>query len=269
MGRSASGDTARVLVISGSVGAGHDGAAAELIERLRGHGVSAERRDFLDAVPWFARFVLREGYTLSIGYAPALFDWVFDSLERSGWVQRLTLGLCQLARRRVRRWARGYPVVVSTYPLASQALGQLRAAGELDAVTATFLTDPAVHRMWVHPDVDHHLTVTEATSRMGRLVYRTAMRPVGGLVSARFTSGCPPTSAANCAPSSGCAPTCRSRWWSPAHSALATYRQRCARSPAPRPPRCWCCAGATRSCVPSWTPAPGWSRSAGGTTCPP
>jgi len=77
--------------------------------------------------------------------------------------------------------------VVSTYPLASQTLGQLRAAGELDAVTVTYLTDPAVHRMWVHPAIDHHLTVTDATSRMGRLAYRTPMRPVGGLVPVRFT----------------------------------------------------------------------------------
>jgi UDP-N-acetylglucosamine:LPS N-acetylglucosamine transferase len=40
--------------------------------------------------------------------------------------------------------------------------------------------------MWVHPHIDHHLTVTEATSRMGRLMYRTVMRPVGGLVPTRF-----------------------------------------------------------------------------------
>ncbi|WP_445183893.1 glycosyltransferase [Pseudonocardia sp. Cha107L01] len=187
MGRSTAGVTARVLVISGSVGAGHDGAADELIARLRGLGVRADRRDYLDAVPWFARIVLREGYTLSVGHAPRFFDWLFNKLETAGWVQRITLGLCFAARRRVRRWALGYPVVVSTYPLASQTLGQLRGAGALDAVTATYLTDPAVHRMWVHPGVDHHFTVTEATSRMGRLVYRTPMRPVGGLVSARFS----------------------------------------------------------------------------------
>lgn len=185
MGRSARGE-ARVLVISGSVGAGHDGAADELISRLRGHGVVADRRDYLDAVPRLARLVLRDCYPLSVGHAPWLFDWVFAKLERSGWVQGLTLGLCRLATGRVRRWSRGYPVVVSTYPLASQTLGRLRATGRLDAVTVTYLTDPAVHRMWVHPGIDHHLTVTEATSRMGRLVYRTAMQPVGGLVSPRF-----------------------------------------------------------------------------------
>lgn len=189
MGLFVSGGTARILVISGSVGAGHDGAADELIARLEAHGVSAERRDYLDAVPRLARLVLRDGYSLSVGCAPWLFEWLFVSLESSNWVQRLTLGLCRVARRHVRRWARGYPVVVSTYPLASQTLGQLRALGRLDATTVTFLTDPAVHRMWVHPEVDHHLTVTEATSRMGRLMYRTPMQPVGGLVSARFGTG--------------------------------------------------------------------------------
>jgi len=51
MGRSTAGSTARVLVISGSVGAGHDGAADELIARLRNLGVRADRRDYLDAVP--------------------------------------------------------------------------------------------------------------------------------------------------------------------------------------------------------------------------
>jgi UDP-N-acetylglucosamine:LPS N-acetylglucosamine transferase len=191
MGRSTR-SQARVLVVSGSVGAGHDGAAFELINRLRERGVSAEYRDYLDAVPKAARVVLRHGYTLSIGYAPKFFDWLFVNLERSGWVQRVTLGLCHVARLRMRRWVRGYPVVVSTYPLASQTLGQMRAAGTLDAVTVTFLTDPAVHRMWVHPEIDHHLTVTEATSRMGRLMYRTPMQPVGGLVPTRFDERLPP-----------------------------------------------------------------------------
>lgn len=184
-------DPPPVLVISGSVGAGHDGAADELIARLHRLGVRTRRRDYLDAVPRFARAILRHGYTLSIGYAPGFFEWLFVSLERAGWVQRITLALCWLARPRVRRWARGCRVVVSTYPLASQTLGQLRASGALPAIAVTYLTDPAVHRMWVHPDVDLHLTVTEATARMGRLAYRTPMRSVGGLVSTRFVASRP------------------------------------------------------------------------------
>lgn len=186
MGGRAAGAAARVLVISGSVGAGHDGAADELISRLAKLDIAADRRDYLDALPRVFRYLLRDGYRLSIGYAPQFFAWMFANLEHAGWVQRVALGLCQLAQRPVLRWVGDHDVVVSTYMLASQTLGQLKEAGRLDATLVTFLTDPAVHRLWVHPAVDHHVTVTEATARMGHLVYRTPMQAVGGLVSPRF-----------------------------------------------------------------------------------
>jgi processive 1,2-diacylglycerol beta-glucosyltransferase len=186
MNGQAAGTAARVLVISGSVGAGHDGAADELISRLVKVGVAVDRRDYLDALPQVFRYMLRDGYRLSVGYVPAFFDWMFAHLEHAGWVQRVALGLCRMAQRHVLRWVGDHDVVVSTYMLASQTLGQLKEAGLVDATLVTFLTDPAVHRLWVHPAVDHHVTVTEATARMGHLVYRTPMRAVGGLVSPRF-----------------------------------------------------------------------------------
>ncbi|MGH3842214.1 MAG: MGDG synthase family glycosyltransferase [Pseudonocardiaceae bacterium] len=175
-----------MLVISGSVGAGHDGAADELISRLAKLGVAADRRDYLDALPRICRYILRDGYRLSIGYWPAFFDWLFANLERTGWVRRVTLWLCKVAQPDVLRWVGDHDVVVSTYMLSSQTLGQLKEAGQLNATLVTFLTDPAVHRTWVHPAVDHHVTVTEATARQGQEIYHTPMQAVGGLVSSRF-----------------------------------------------------------------------------------
>ncbi|MFN2535807.1 MAG: glycosyltransferase [Pseudonocardiaceae bacterium] len=175
-----------MLVISGSVGAGHDGAADELVSRLAKAGIAADRRDYLDALPRACRFILRDGYRLSVGYWPAFFDWLFANLERTGWVRWVALWLCRVAQRDVLRWVGDHDVVVSTYMLSSQTLGQLKEAGRIDATLVTFLTDPAVHRTWLHRAVDHHVTVTEATARMGELAYQTPMQAVGGLVSARF-----------------------------------------------------------------------------------
>ena len=186
MGGRATSTATRVLVISGSVGAGHDGAADELVSRLAKVGVVADRRDYLDALPRACRFILRDGYRLSVGYWPAFFDWLFANLERTGWVRRVALWLCRVAQRDVLRWVGDHDVVVSTYMLSSQTLGQLKEAGRINATLVTFLTDPAVHRTWVHRAVDHHVTVTEATARMGELVYQTPMQAVGGLVSAKF-----------------------------------------------------------------------------------
>jgi processive 1,2-diacylglycerol beta-glucosyltransferase len=176
----------RVLIISGSVGAGHDGAAAELAERLRAAGVDADVRDHLDALPPPVRTILRRGYTAANHYRPAFMEWLFTSAEHARWMRLLLDWVCWLGRRRVRRWSRGATLVVSTFPFASQTLGQLRRSGRLTVPTVTYLTDPAPHRLWVHPAVDHHLTVTEATALAGARDYHVPMRAVGGLVRTAF-----------------------------------------------------------------------------------
>ena len=55
--------------------------------------------------------------------------------------------------------------MVSTYPLASQTLGDLRRDGRVPATSVTYLTDPAAHALWCHRDIDLHLTVTRATAQ--------------------------------------------------------------------------------------------------------
>src|SRR3954447_24627825 len=76
--------TSRVLIVSGSVGAGHDGAAYELAARLRRAGVEVAVRDYLDAVPRPVSRVLREGYLATVERVPAFFEAFFRGLERQG-----------------------------------------------------------------------------------------------------------------------------------------------------------------------------------------
>lgn len=180
---------ASVLVVSGSVGAGHDGAAQELAQRLRALGVHVDVEDHLRALVPGAALFLRQGYTQSVGRVPALFEWLFRVLEDSRFWRFLLALLCHTSCWRLLRWSRRrpYSLVVSTYPLASQALGHLRERGRLRVPVVTYLCDPAAHRSWIHPGVDHHWTVTEATARQGRRDYGTPMTAVGPLVPERFT----------------------------------------------------------------------------------
>ncbi|GAA1650503.1 MGDG synthase family glycosyltransferase [Georgenia ruanii] len=183
-----------VLILSGSVGAGHDGAAQELARRLRGRGVDVDVRDYLEALPGWYRILLREGYTASVNRVPAVFQWLFDNIEHNRWVRGAAILSCHLGDRRVRHWAgaRQYGAVVSTYPLASQTLGTLRARGRLVAPAVTYLTDPAAHRTWVHRHVDLHLTVTPATAEQGEATYGIPMRAAGPLVPPRFAGDLDP-----------------------------------------------------------------------------
>lgn len=190
---SAPGRLRRVLVVSGSVGAGHDGAAKELTERLRAAGVAVDVRDYLDAVPVWMKRLLRDGYTGTVGYVPAAFELFFKLLEHRGVAWRITSALVSLGERNLQTWvnARPYDAVVSTYPLASQCLGDLRERGLCDAPVLTYLTDPAAHVSWLHRSVDQHLTVTQDTAEQGMRDYGVPMVAAGPLVPARFSRRAP------------------------------------------------------------------------------
>jgi len=183
-------NTRAVLILSASVGAGHDGAADELAERLRRSGVDVDVRDYMNALPRWGRFLLRDCYSPSVRHTPLLFEWLFTTIENSRVVRAVVLTFCRLGNRTVRMWisAGTYSTVVSTYPLASQTLGELRASGRVGCPVVTYLTDPAAHRTWVHPDVDVHLTVTAATAAIGEHRYSVPLRVGGPLVPARFAS---------------------------------------------------------------------------------
>jgi processive 1,2-diacylglycerol beta-glucosyltransferase len=180
----------RVLVVTGSVGAGHDGAARELAARLTAAGAQVFVRDFLDAVPRPVSRLLQDGYTGSVDHAPLLFEFLFQRLERRGLLYSVEQRVCRSAASAVRRWldTADPEVIVSTYPLASQLLGELRGSGELGVPVLTYLTDPAVHVSWLHPAVDAHLTVTAATAAQGLADHGVRCTVAGPLVPSRFTS---------------------------------------------------------------------------------
>ena len=177
----------RVVIVSGSVGAGHDGAAFELARRLEQAGVAAAVVDYLTFLPrWVAR-LLDEGYTASVQRVPALFGWIFRHLEARGLTFAVASGVCRLSERRLLTAVRNADVVVSTYPLASRSLGELKRRELIDIPCVSFLTDPAPHRMWVHPSLDQHLTVTAQTSAEGQARYQVPMTTAGPLVPLRFS----------------------------------------------------------------------------------
>jgi UDP-N-acetylglucosamine:LPS N-acetylglucosamine transferase len=144
------------------MGAGHDGAARELARRLHGRGHEAVVVDFLDAMPLRIGPLLRIIYGWQLRSAP----WSYEASYRLwSWIPALCLPLVSLigmlTGHRLRRWIEreGADLVISTYPLASLALGRDRRRGKVRVPIATFVTDFAVHPLWTHPGIDLHLCV--------------------------------------------------------------------------------------------------------------
>jgi UDP-N-acetylglucosamine:LPS N-acetylglucosamine transferase len=164
--------TAPVVVVSASIGAGHDGAAAEITRRLRLDGVTVRRFDYLDLLPAGWGRTIKQTYARQLAYAPASWGWLLDAAARPAATRSAAWLSTRAAQRRLLAAAGPDPAaVVSTYPLASQALGRLRLAGLLRAPAVAVLTDPSVHPLCVAPGVDLHLAPNDEAAAVVREVY--------------------------------------------------------------------------------------------------
>lgn len=189
----------RFLIVSASMGGGHDGAARELQSRLRAEGNEATMVDFLDAMPAGAGTFVRLSYKWELRWTP----WLYELTYRLWYLAPSMAGpmvtlIGLITNRRMRRWRdETQPdAIVSTYPLASLVLGNERLRGRLDVPVATFITDFAVHPLWTHPGVDEHFCVhPQAAAQAAKQANGPASAP-GPLVPERFSTALPTREAA-------------------------------------------------------------------------
>ena len=164
-----------VLVVTASMGAGHDGVAYELARRWEERGTPVRVVDFLTVMPLRTGHLIRRVYGAQLQHAPSTYEWLYEALERHPLLDRVAGFIAGWARGRLLRMARrgDHHLVVATYPLAGRALGRLRREGRLKIPAVTFLTDVDVHTTWLDKGTDLYLAVydgsaAEAARRTGR-----------------------------------------------------------------------------------------------------
>lgn len=159
------------------MGAGHQGAAAELARRLAERGREPVVVDFLDAFPRVLAEAWERFYRFQLRYAPDSYESSYQLFYRHPglWGPFVSFERA-LAGRRVMGWVRRWDpdVIVSTYSFATLVLGRLREEGAVRVPVANFLTDFGVHPRAVHPAVDLNLALHEGP---GRVANELSSRP--------------------------------------------------------------------------------------------
>jgi processive 1,2-diacylglycerol beta-glucosyltransferase len=158
----------RVVIVSASVGAGHDGAARELARRLTERGHTVAVHDYLDLLPGSLGRALGAAYLRQLLAVPRSWDVLLGLLQRSRLLARLICLLFTVTSRPLRRVVAGADLVVSTHPLPSQTLSRMRRKGRVTVPVVTYLTDLSVHRLWVARHVDLHIALHEVAAEQAR-----------------------------------------------------------------------------------------------------
>jgi processive 1,2-diacylglycerol beta-glucosyltransferase len=146
----------RALILSGSVGKGHDSVAEAALASLATRGVDGEVLDCMRLLggPGSRAGTALFRWLLSV---PSLYDGFHFSHLRTG--TRLPSALERAASRRLvpalrgRLAAGGFDCALGVFPTGVTAAARLKAEGADMAVVAV-CTDACAHRMWVHQGVD-------------------------------------------------------------------------------------------------------------------
>ncbi|RRO18889.1 DUF1298 domain-containing protein [Saccharopolyspora rhizosphaerae] len=160
----------RVLLISATIGEGHNATARAVEEAARQVWPGCEVV-WLDALRTMGRWVPRAFnwiYVTNVETTPWLYDFFYDSLWRYRWFanasRRFVGAWCgPLLRREIRRIRPD--LIVSTYPLGTAGLDWMRRRGELDMPVSAVVSDFAPHPFWVYPEADLHYVMSEASLR--------------------------------------------------------------------------------------------------------
>ena len=162
----------RVVLLSASVGAGHNQAAGAIKEglRLARPELEVDFRDTLQFISWSFRTYYQGGYTLLVTRLPWLYGVGYrltggpTSPRRTLW-ERLRLAQERLALRRLRAWLledRRPTLVICTHFLPLSALEPMLALGQLPhARVWVTMTDYEAHRWWYAPSVERYYVATE------------------------------------------------------------------------------------------------------------
>jgi UDP-N-acetylglucosamine:LPS N-acetylglucosamine transferase len=182
----------RILILTASIGEGHDLPARVLAEGIAKQEPRAQVEivDSLALVNPLVRRLILDSSRFHSKWGNRLFDLSYRLITDVRPTRWFAARLTQfLAARAIRRAVveRAPDIVVSTYPGSTEVLGALRAKGRIGVPVVSAITDLAALRYWAHPGVDLHLiTHPESADEVLQIAPGTDVRCVRGLTDERF-----------------------------------------------------------------------------------
>jgi processive 1,2-diacylglycerol beta-glucosyltransferase len=155
----------RILLLSASVGSGHNRAAQAIqlaLQKLR-PDAAIEYADVLDDTNAAFRRMYGKGYFGLVDRAPHVIGYLYDRLDqpvKSPRVDRMRLSLSMLNLQRLadRLTTKHWDLAICTHFLPAEITATLRLAGKINFPQAIVTTDFDTHRLWVNPPCAKYFT---------------------------------------------------------------------------------------------------------------
>lgn len=155
----------KLLILTGSLGDGHNKAAQAILEATRYHrpDVDVKVVDFLEWTHPYLHGVGKYCYMQWVKSLPSLYGYLYRKTREDNTFSHLFKKMKSFSTERMLELLHEEEPteVVCTFPGAAAAMSYLKCNGLTTVPTVTVMTDYTDHSYWVHPGTDRYLVGAE------------------------------------------------------------------------------------------------------------
>lgn len=147
-----------ILIISASIGSGHDRAANALATALQSRYPLTQITvvDFMDGDSSYLNSFMKETYLKMIRLSPNIYDLLYRWSHTGRQGTEMGNLMARMMKASMKRLIKRYQPdwIIATHPFPCGTAAYLKKTGIIHTPLAGVITDFAVHRLWVYSEVD-------------------------------------------------------------------------------------------------------------------
>lgn len=181
----------RILIISASIGSGHNQAAAAIAQELRRQHAKAQ----IDIIDFFTYAssswgnFLKETYFKMLHIFPDMYDFLYRWTSGRG--HRVKNLLAYSSKKRMQKICQQYnpDILLFTHPFPCAAAAYLRRKHAINIPIVAVVTDFAVHPLWIYQEVDLYCIASETLLQqlLDKGILQQRVIPLGIPINPKFT----------------------------------------------------------------------------------
>lgn len=148
----------KFLLLTASVGSGHEKAAGAIAEGIKKYFPLA-KLDIVDFMSWHTSFInafMKSCYLKMLSLVPNLYEFMYqftDGKRKGGCIQLLMAYVMSISIKSLIR-KHEPDVIICTHPFPAEAVSHLGEKWRKNFLSAAVITDYSVHQMWICPHMD-------------------------------------------------------------------------------------------------------------------
>lgn len=165
----------QILILTGSLGEGHNQAARAIVESAKRNSphLSVNVIDYMELTHPRLHVAGQYFFIQWVKHFPSLYGYLFQKTREENTLIQLLKRLSTFSLQKLGSLLEDQKpsVVISTFPPAAAGMSLLKSMGLTDVPVVTVITDHTDHSYWIHEHTDHYMVgsgkVKEALQRKG------------------------------------------------------------------------------------------------------